>query len=619
MIRSAWVSDDAYISFRTVDNFVNGYGLTWNVAERVQGFTHPLWVLLMTVTYLFSGEFYYSVLTVSILLTLLSAAVLTFRLASTSTAAVLAILALIASKAFIDYSTSGLENPLSHFLLVAFFAAYLSDRKFEWARFTNRLDKKALTLALLAALAMVNRLDTILFYMPALSFYLITHRSRRTLLSLLLGFIPLAAWLTFSIIYYGVPFPNTAYAKLKAGIERYDLIIQGFRYWKAGFLNSPFTVIVISSGCLYGLLSRSRHLAMVALGLLLYSCYIVPIGGDFMVGRFLSAPLIVAVAILSRHRFTLSLSSGTMIATTCLILALGWPFSPVRVGSDFGTGEEIKFWVKGIGDERAGYYQFTGLLVQSDSTTVPNHKWIREGLRAREWGDTVLVRAGIGFYSCLAGPKIHVVDAHALTDPLLSRLPVFTPKKWRIGHFRRVIPDGYLATLESENNLIEDPSLAEYYDKLSVLIHSDILSTKRFIEIWKFNTGAYDYLLEEYIYQPRKIAFTNFRRPRRPGTPYLSPGCMVVRSPGLLVEMDSTYHARQVEVSVDSNDRYILHFRLDSTELGTARVDPEFVRGGLQVSTVPVPAEAVQGGYNNILITPEGGDETYSIGHLRLL
>lgn len=35
VLRNAWVGDDAYISFRTVDNFVNGYGLTWNVAERV--------------------------------------------------------------------------------------------------------------------------------------------------------------------------------------------------------------------------------------------------------------------------------------------------------------------------------------------------------------------------------------------------------------------------------------------------------------------------------------------------------------------------------------------------------------------------------------------------------
>ena len=45
LVRTAWLCDDAYINFRTVDNFLHGYGLRWNVAERVQTFTDPLWVL----------------------------------------------------------------------------------------------------------------------------------------------------------------------------------------------------------------------------------------------------------------------------------------------------------------------------------------------------------------------------------------------------------------------------------------------------------------------------------------------------------------------------------------------------------------------------------------------
>jgi arabinofuranosyltransferase len=47
----AWLCDDAYITFRTVDNFIHGYGLTWNVAERVQAYTHPLWMLLLSGVY----------------------------------------------------------------------------------------------------------------------------------------------------------------------------------------------------------------------------------------------------------------------------------------------------------------------------------------------------------------------------------------------------------------------------------------------------------------------------------------------------------------------------------------------------------------------------------------
>ena len=44
LVRTAWISDDALISLRTVLNVTHGYGLTFNIGERVQTFTHPLWL-----------------------------------------------------------------------------------------------------------------------------------------------------------------------------------------------------------------------------------------------------------------------------------------------------------------------------------------------------------------------------------------------------------------------------------------------------------------------------------------------------------------------------------------------------------------------------------------------
>ena len=35
--RSAWLMDDAFITFRTIDNFVHGSGLTWNATEQASG------------------------------------------------------------------------------------------------------------------------------------------------------------------------------------------------------------------------------------------------------------------------------------------------------------------------------------------------------------------------------------------------------------------------------------------------------------------------------------------------------------------------------------------------------------------------------------------------------
>ncbi|HMX74942.1 MAG TPA: hypothetical protein PKE35_11865, partial [Anaerolineales bacterium] len=46
VIRTSWVGDDAIITFRSLENFLHGYGPVFNIGERVQTFTHPLWFLL---------------------------------------------------------------------------------------------------------------------------------------------------------------------------------------------------------------------------------------------------------------------------------------------------------------------------------------------------------------------------------------------------------------------------------------------------------------------------------------------------------------------------------------------------------------------------------------------
>src|SRR3972149_3758264 len=68
LLRTAWLCDDAYITFRTIDNFVNGFGLRWNIDERVQAFTHPAWLLLVTPFYAVTREAFYTVLVLQIAL-----------------------------------------------------------------------------------------------------------------------------------------------------------------------------------------------------------------------------------------------------------------------------------------------------------------------------------------------------------------------------------------------------------------------------------------------------------------------------------------------------------------------------------------------------------------------
>src|SRR3954447_22129749 len=70
LIRTAWLDDDAYITFRTVDNVLHGYGPRWNVLNRVQAYTHPLWMFAMVGAAALTREVYFASLVLSGVLTL---------------------------------------------------------------------------------------------------------------------------------------------------------------------------------------------------------------------------------------------------------------------------------------------------------------------------------------------------------------------------------------------------------------------------------------------------------------------------------------------------------------------------------------------------------------------
>lgn len=110
--KNAWLSDDSYITFRTVDNFVHGYGLTWNIDERVQTYTHPLWMFLISAVYFCTHEIYYSVLLLSLTISFVALGIFAVYIAGSFPMAVAGIVMLAASKSYVDYSTSGLENSL---------------------------------------------------------------------------------------------------------------------------------------------------------------------------------------------------------------------------------------------------------------------------------------------------------------------------------------------------------------------------------------------------------------------------------------------------------------------------------------------------------------------------
>jgi len=234
-----------------------------------------------------------------------------------------------------------------------------------------------------------------------------------------------------------------------------------------------------------------------------------------MTGRLFTAPLFVAVILLSQCNFT-SFRRIPLAALFVIVIVIGaiTPNSPLFSDEEYDIMHEFQVHIE---DERGFYYPYTGLLNNPPITEGPYLIWGEQGLEAKERNQTPFVRKVIGFFGFYAGPEIHIIDTFALGDPLLSKLPYNERKDlwiegWRIGHFYRNSPPGYMETLESGENVIEDKCLAKYYDKLSIITRGDLFDANRIQEIWKMNTGQYDYLLDSYIHSQEYKQTMNCKR-----------------------------------------------------------------------------------------------------------
>ncbi len=614
LLRRAWICDDAYITFRTVDNFINGYRLVWNIGERVQAYTHPLWMVMVSAAYFVTREMYLTVLILQVGISLAAVAALARWLSISEAAAAVGVFALTMSKAFMDFSTAGLENPLSHLLLAIFFLVLF--RK----PLTSRT---AFWLSLIASLAAVNRMDTILLYIPALGYALWVTRSRRSFWGMVLGQLPFILWEIFSLVYYGFPFPNTAYAKLNTGIPSGEYIQQGLLYLLNSLEHDPITLLLILAGVTGGLISRQGRSIMGALGVLLYMAYVVKVGGDFMSGRFLTVPLFGAAILLARLDFG-RLGVAAQMAVFGVILAIGMSVAnPTLHISDYGRLDQgpVHIGENGILDERMLYYGGTGLMNARRTLDLPNFYWGEYGEAARNSGRVVADNYGIGFYGFYAGPDVYVLDKLALADPLLARLPAPRKVDWRIGHLERTLPAGYFDSLHLKRNVLHDENLHEYYDQLILITRGGLFDPKRWLAIWKMNTGQFDELIDTdaYLYPDRQtVVASDWQTPLDNGTACSSPDALPMTDSGVVVIMPDVTKTGELQIGLDHNDEYSVTYFLGEKEISRQWVRTAFLPepGGISARWVKTPARAIHSGFDTIVILPEDGDGDYCFGYL---
>lgn len=510
----AWIGEDAFITFRTIDNFVRGHGLRWNIDERVQTYTHPLWLFLNLPLYSHTRDIPWTSTIVSLICT--AGAFLTAASRYWRRPFVIAFglyVPLMYSVAFLKYSTSGFENSLSHFCFAGFAVVFF-----------RALDREEIPwggLAFLGALGVTNRMDTVLLYAPPLAVLLLLHLRTARWGRFLLGLSPIFGWLIFSTLYYGFPYPNTGPAKLNTGIPDHVLFHRGVQYALHQIRQDPVGSVMILTGAAIALgrlaqavfgsdRRRSLGLASIGVGSFAYAYYVVSIGGAWNAGRHWTLPIFVSTLLFAEQLATVSregrhLAFGSLrtqlpqlvkapavwIAAFSLALGAGYvadrrPSLPYKQPHMRWTPHSYKYLGKN------GKWQM--------SREAKKFNGVGRGLRKRK----IAAYPAAGIAGIAAGRTI-IIDAYALTDPLLARLPA----KKRFGggwgatdHYERALPIGYIHARRTGSLERMSEHLAAYYEPLRRIITEPVFDAGRLATLLAFNYGSYDHHRAAYLAEP---------------------------------------------------------------------------------------------------------------------
>lgn len=336
------VTDDAYISYRYLDNWIAGHGLVFNPGEHVEGYTNLLWILLIA-PWRMTGL---SPEIVSLALSLLSAGILfagvyilAARMARHSGAGIAAVILAASYPPLAHYVGTGLETVLFAALIVAAFARI------------SVAGKPDIWVAVILGAAVLTRPEGMMVGLIVYGIYGLQDRSARSdqqiwgsALLFLVFPILLTCW---RLWYYGELLPNTFYAKATGtGLE---LVGNGLAYvahfavWQYGWLLLVPGMLVLFPPILKKLPNKTLASAS-GIVLLVHFLYVIKVGGDYLpMSRFILHvfPLLVALAALglwfaSRERsvFVLMLASGIAVAQNVAFYRSS--------GTDYRSLEEVR-------------------------------------------------------------------------------------------------------------------------------------------------------------------------------------------------------------------------------------------------------------------------------------
>lgn len=331
--------DDTYIFLRYARNLAEGNGPVFNVGERVEGFSSPLWTLLLGLTGFLGVDLEIAARVLGLLCGIGVVSMLTYGIYRRTNLGRLDIailgIGLASSPALVFWSASGMDAPLFLLFVTASFVSALGDRRCD--------DPLSLRTATMLALATLTRPEGVLVSCYIGVFFLL---ERRRVRSLVLYGVVVGIMLVARLAYFGSWVPNTYYAKVTFDLSR--RIVDGASYILPAFgMHSVLLALVIA---VLSMAWKRRVMDVGAIAFLggwavMWSGYVSYVGGDnFSFFRFL-LPAMPALTLLFAHAWSAirtSVGPGGRWACPAMLL-LGFVFCHVltyRSQADYYLGDQ---------------------------------------------------------------------------------------------------------------------------------------------------------------------------------------------------------------------------------------------------------------------------------------
>jgi hypothetical protein len=305
-----FTQDDAYITFRYAENFINGHGLVYNINDRVEGYTNFLWLLLIILGHLIGSDY-----------------IITSKIMGIFFSAVSILISYYWAQRIFG-RRSYLPGLCGFIIGVTYSYAYWAVAGLETLGFTMCTvatfyfyGKRSLLAALFVVLASLFRPEGVIVIVFLLLFDLASRRKFTPYsVSLLIIYVVLILpFYIFKLTYFGNILPNPFYAKtdfsfrqLTNGLEYCSLFF--YHYVGAGLFILP--AIIFYKRC-------HPAIKSALLFLLLFSLYILIIGGDVLKVHRFFVPIIPFLVITIVYGF-FQISKGRPFFWGLIIILIAW-------------------------------------------------------------------------------------------------------------------------------------------------------------------------------------------------------------------------------------------------------------------------------------------------------